>query len=740
MFELEKFYFTLSACIRKTAYVFTHFFPERIRDFSLYKRYAKKGKRLYHGVGLYLVPERSSPLLQTYSLIPTFKSVVSNKALTKKLASCFFKTYDLILPVYNGRELIPGLLDSLLKNTDLKYHLWIVDDASPDTTVFELLSSYAKDNAHITLIKNEKNLGFVKSVNKLLKMTTHDVVIVNSDTLYPKNWLSRLVYPLSFFPNIATVTPISNAATMCSFPTIFQDNPLFEGLSVQEIDDVFIRIKQDKTHYFQTPTGVGFCMLLTRKCLNQIGYFDETSFGRGYGEENDWCMRAQQAGFVNYINPHLFVYHQHGGSFLSSEKMQLVKKHSAIIQFRYPTFNQEVQVAASNPAYHRLRNLLLCLSVANVAKKRILVFDHDWGGGASAWLNDKIQDEKSCSCFFTIRYQFEHEKFTLEVNFKEYSITPFSFDKIEDFLWVSQAITMDEVLINELVRYPNVSEIIRFIREFATQMKIPISVVLHDFYGICPSYTLMDYQNQWCNVPSLETCGTCFSKLQLPYVSYADKTSIPQWRNLFSPLFLQANALIHFSEFTKKTYQKAFPMIPAEKYVFTEMKRDRLRTVKMKIKKPNALIRIGIIGAIGFNKGAKLLYEIAELMKSYPDKYHQVELLIVGILDPQWKHPDIKVTGAYKKQFLPELMEEFSIDTIFIPSIWGETFCLTAQEAIEMDMPVVVFNLGAPPERVKNYEKGLVLDNSDASCIDAIIEFTQKMRSKVTKKCISKTS
>ena len=75
----------------------------------------------------------------------------------------------------------------------------------------------------------------------------------------------------------------------------------------------------------------------------------------------------------------------------------------------------------------------------------------------------------------------------------------------------------------------------------------------------------------------------------------------------------------------------------------------------------------------------------------------------------------MKITGSYEREHLPEIIEDRKIDVIFIPSIWPETFSYTSQEAIEMGMPVAVFDLGAPPERVKKYEKGLVIDKIDAA-------------------------
>jgi glycosyltransferase involved in cell wall biosynthesis len=75
-------------------------------------------------------------------------------------------------------------------------------------------------------------------------------------------------------------------------------------------------------------------------------------------------------------------------------------------------------------------------------------------------------------------------------------------------------------------------------------------------------------------------------------------------------------------------------------------------------------------------------------------------------------------------------MEENCIDLIFIPSIWPETFSYTTEEAIMMDVPVAVFNIGAPAERVKKYNKGLVLENTDPEYIlREITQFVSKVKS-----------
>ena len=67
-------------------------------------------------------------------------------------------------------------------------------------------------------------------------------------------------------------------------------------------------------------------------------------------------------------------------------------------------------------------------------------------------------------------------------------------------------------------------------------------------------------------------------------------------------------------------------------------------------------------------------------------------------------------------------MEDYQVDIVLIPSIWPETFSYTTEEAIKMDLPVAVFDLGAPAERVRTYNKGLILRDMNPAEILGEIE------------------
>ena len=59
--------------------------------------------------------------------------------------------------------------------------------------------------------------------------------------------------------------------------------------------------------------------------LGHCGEFDEATFGRGYCEETDWCLRAAARDWRSVLVPNLFVYHVHGGTFATRERKRLLE-------------------------------------------------------------------------------------------------------------------------------------------------------------------------------------------------------------------------------------------------------------------------------------------------------------------------------------------------------------------------------------------------------------------------------
>jgi GT2 family glycosyltransferase len=245
-----------------------------------------------------------------------------------------------IVPVYRGADETQRCLRSLLASADhAATDIIVVNDASPEPDLTEYCRATAAEHS-LNLIEHQVNQGFVKSVNEAMRLAgTSDVVLLNSDTEVPANWIERISKAAAAHPDAASITPFSNNATICSYPHFGVENALPPGYDTHTLDALFASANQGKT--FDIPTGVGFCMFIRRAALEDVGYFDEEAFGLGYGEENDWCLRASSKGWRHLLCADLFVYHSGEVSF-GEKARELQANALSVIRERYPQYEQTV--------------------------------------------------------------------------------------------------------------------------------------------------------------------------------------------------------------------------------------------------------------------------------------------------------------------------------------------------------------------------------------------------------------
>jgi len=247
---------------------------------------------------------------------------------------------DVIVPVHSGRAATTRCLASLLaRGPQTPFEIVVVDDATPDPAIARDLDELAAAR-RITLLRNERNLGFVHSVNR--GMTLHpdrDVVLLNSDTEVAHDWLDRLHRCAERDAKIGTITPFSNNATICSYPHPGWMGGVPGTLGLAGLDRLFATINADKQ--IDLPTGVGSCLYLRRACLQQVGLFDAERFGRGYGEENDFCLRAAAAGWHNVLACDVFIFHEGAVSF-ADERDERAKAALAALLAVHPDYLDRV--------------------------------------------------------------------------------------------------------------------------------------------------------------------------------------------------------------------------------------------------------------------------------------------------------------------------------------------------------------------------------------------------------------
>ncbi len=234
-----------------------------------------------------------------------------------------------VIPVFNAFEFLQDCLKSVEESSP-DAEIALVNDASTDERVPAFLENWKRAGAGRVLLHNDQNKGFVYSVNRGISRTPGDVVLLNSDTLVTPGWLDAISVCLASDPNIATATPWTNNGEIVSFPDFCVAAPV-PADAAEIAGSIF---QAGSPEYPELPTAVGFCMAISRVAIDRIGLFDEATFGRGYGEENDFSLRAVEAGMINVLCDDAYVAHHGGGSFSplgmrpDSESMQrLLGRH-----------------------------------------------------------------------------------------------------------------------------------------------------------------------------------------------------------------------------------------------------------------------------------------------------------------------------------------------------------------------------------------------------------------------------
>ena len=243
---------------------------------------------------------------------------------------------DIVVPVYRGERETRACLDSVLASPLATPHeIVVVDDASPEPAIRAWLRELA-DRGRITLLVHDANRGFVASVNEAMALhRDRDVVLLNSDTEVAAGWLDRLAGCAARDGRVATATPFSNNATICSYPRTLQPNELPEGETTASLDAAFAAANAGLCA--DITTAVGFCMFIARRALEAVGPFDEARYGAGYGEEVDFCMRVARAGWRNVIAGDVFVRHVGEVSFGGSGTERRARAQ-ATVDALYPEF------------------------------------------------------------------------------------------------------------------------------------------------------------------------------------------------------------------------------------------------------------------------------------------------------------------------------------------------------------------------------------------------------------------
>lgn len=249
----------------------------------------------------------------------------------------------IVVPIYGDWQSLEQCIESLKRHVNnTKNCVMLVNDCGPDVdTIEENILKSIKGVARFSYYRNDENLGFVGTCNRAvqeLDKSQNDILLLNSDTKVTEGFLEEMQTVMYLQKDLGVVSPRSNNATICTIPLSSMSK---KGIDKEESYKLFKKYNKDFPQFNRAPTAHGFCMLIWRPLINEFGLFD-AAFGKGYGEEVDFCRRIGEAGYRCAIANHAYVFHLEARSFSMETKALLLEQNNKIIRKRYPDYKRAV--------------------------------------------------------------------------------------------------------------------------------------------------------------------------------------------------------------------------------------------------------------------------------------------------------------------------------------------------------------------------------------------------------------
>ncbi len=611
---------------------------------------------------------------------------------------------DVIVPVYRGREETLACIASVLASDDaIAHRVVVIDDCSPEPDLSDALRALAEAGC-ITYLRNEANLGFVRSANRGLALSAEaDVVLLNSDTLVPTHFLDRLYRAAHAEAGIATATPLSNNATICSLPRPpgTQEPPY--GLAASDIDalvgDANAGLVRD------IPTAHGFCMFITRAALDDVGLFDAETFGAGYGEENDFSLRALQRGWRNVCAADVYVAHKGEVSFAEA-RQALVAANLKKVEARYPYYHDFVADFLRTDPLHDARNRVQKAVWARIG--RIVLFvTLSLEGGAVRHVEDMMA-RLAGEGFLVLALATgrDHDGRPMPVVRRWDSEEQLAYPQPAP---IGEALADILDLAPMLIHVQHLLDLPDGVGEFVRDCGIPYAVTLHDFFYGCPRVTLLDGGGLYCGIPAANKCTACVRQGGAHAMLHPSLEPFSRngevWRGKWGPLLRDAHQVIAPSRDTAERYAALFPGLRVD--------------VRPHFASPGAAapepvearegLRVAVPGAIGPQKGARQLVDLARHCGRWED---DVAFVVVGHTDrdPELEaYANVTLAGTYKPGEANAALRRAGCGVALFLSIFPETYSYTLSEALEAGMVPVAYDFGAIAERMRALGVGVLV-------------------------------
>lgn len=588
--------------------------------------------------------------------------------------------------------------------------IMVVDDATPDAGLATALDALAA-RGRIILRRHDANRGYPAAINTALDDATGmDVVLLNSDTLVAPGWLGEMRRVAYARADTGTVSPLSNDASILTWPDPSRPAPLSGGMErVRALMAASLRASGGRD--VEIPTAHGFCMLIRHDCLARTGPFRPELYGRGYGEENDFSMRARLAGWRHRAALGVFVGHVGGVSFGATRKA-LQQRNLWVLNRLFPGYDALVQahVAADPLAAGRLRlSLLVWHRAARQAgvNGAVLLVTHGGAGGVARVVAARAR-QWAAAGLLPVVLEPEDGGFRLRDGREDAPCPPLRF------AWPAQAgvlVTFLQALdLRQIEIHHHMGHGLRA-RELCAMLGVPYMVHVHDYAGICPRVTLVGPAGRYCGEPGPAACRACVGILG----SLVGETDVARLRRDTARELAGARHVVVPSADVATRLARYFPAVPCHVAALEDDRPDQsLRQFAAAVTTapasglppPTGRYRVVVAGGIGPEKGHGVLLAAARDARA---RDLALEFVVVGHTSddaPLLETGRVFMTGPYGPADAIGLLRGCGGHVGFVPSVCPETWCFTLTQLWRAGLRGVAFDLGAVAARIHATGRG----------------------------------
>ena len=617
----------------------------------------------------------------------------------------------LVMPVYRGLAETRAALASVLAAVPVGARVIVVDDCTPEPGLARWLDRLAVAG-RILLLRHEQNLGFCAAVNTGLKATKgRDVLLLNADILLPLGAIETLAAVAYADAATGTVTPLSNEASICSYPDKDGGNPMPDVRETARLNR--LAWAANGLAAVEIPTAVGFCMYIRQDCLRATGALRGEIFAQGYGEENDFCLRARHLGFRHMAAAGAFVAHAGAVSFRAAAR-GLMARNLRLLNDLFPGYHALVQAhAAADPlAVHRARLDEARLLAGAKRGGAVLLISHAHGGGVARQVAADMAQLRADGLqplLLTTRFPEDPRKtpypwpaLLCEGDARTYPNLAFTLPgAMPELLALLRRLRVGRVVMHHMLGQHEA------VRGLAAALTVAQDIVVHDYASFCPRVNLLNRPDKasplrYCGEPAEAGCIAC---CKIRDGGVHERLPVPHLRARSAAEFAAAARVIVPSADMARRLRRHFPALQPEIRPWED---DAALPPLKPSPPPGERRRVAVIGGIGPAKGFDLLLECAADAKARGLK---LDFIVIGgsADDKTLLDAGIFVTGPYREGEAGGLIAAIRPDFAFLPSIWPETWCFALGEAWRAGLWAVVFGLGAQGERMQAVKRGLAL-------------------------------